>query len=109
MGGSILDIPCSTAGSLELTDVEKKEGTFIQFSGTGPNFDRQESSHPHEVYFYNDELLIPDLGADKTWRLTKGPSGWEVKGSIDYPPGAGPRHILIHGKEQWFLQGQYVH
>ncbi|PVG00360.1 putative isomerase YbhE [Serendipita vermifera] len=98
MGGSILDIPYSTAESLSLTDtsVEKKVGSFVQFSGTGPNADRQESSHPHEVYLYNDELFIPDLGADKTWRLTKGPNGWEVKGSIDYVPGAGPRHILIH-------------
>lgn len=98
MGGSILDVPYTTS-PLHLTDTskEKKAGDHIQFSGTGPNADRQESSHPHEVYVYEDELLIPDLGADKTWRLTKGPAGWEVKGAIDYPAGAGPRHILVHG------------
>lgn len=98
MGGSILDIPYSTS-PLSLTDMskEKKEGIFIKFSGTGPNADRQESSHPHEVYLHGDELLIPDLGADKVWRLVKGDFGWEVKGAIEYPAGSGPRHILIHG------------
>jgi 6-phosphogluconolactonase (cycloisomerase 2 family) len=99
MGGSILDVPYSTS-PLALTDTskEKKEGVFVKFSGTGPNEQRQEASHPHEVYVHGDEILIPDLGADKIWRLLKGPSGWEVKGAIDYPAGAGPRHILIHGE-----------
>lgn len=101
MGGSILDVPYSTS-SLSLTDTstEKKEGVFVQFSGTGPDEQRQESSHPHEVYLHGDELLIPDLGADKVWRLTKGASGWEVKGAIVYPAGSGPRHILVHGRFQ---------
>jgi 6-phosphogluconolactonase (cycloisomerase 2 family) len=91
-------VPYSTS-PLNLSDTPKdrKEGSYVQFSGTGPNADRQEASHPHEVYAHGDELLIPDLGADKTWRLAKGSAGWEVKGAIEYPAGAGPRHILIHG------------
>ncbi|KAG8813971.1 hypothetical protein FRC17_001352 [Serendipita sp. 399] len=97
-GGSILHIPYELQQQVILTDHkdEKKSGIHVQFSGTGPNADRQESSHPHEVYRYGEELLIPDLGADKTWRLTKGESGWEIKGAIEYPAGAGPRHVLIH-------------
>jgi len=98
MGGSILDMPYST-NPAHLTDTpkDKKGGFYIQFSGAGPNLDRQEASHPHEVYSHNDELLVPDLGADKTWRLVRGSAGWEVGGAIEYPAGVGPRHILIHG------------
>lgn len=98
MGGSILNVPYSVSPlSLADTSKERKEGDFVQFNGTGPNADRQEASHPHEVYAYENELLIPDLGADKTWRLTKGAAGWDLKDSIDYPAGSGPRHVLIHG------------
>jgi 6-phosphogluconolactonase (cycloisomerase 2 family) len=77
----------------------------MHFSGTGPNPDRQDASHPHEVYAHGDELLIPDLGADKTWRLAKESTGWEVKGVIEYPAGSGPRHILIHSRP---LRGQFA-
>ena len=98
MGGSILDVPYSTS-PLHVSDTskDKKKGSYIKLSGTGPNADRQEASHPHEAYPYNDELLVPDLGADRTWRLVKGSTGWEVKGAIEYPAGTGPRHIVVHG------------
>ena len=72
----------------------------MRFSGTGPNRSRQECSHPHQVYPVGDEVLIPDLGADKTWRLRKSSEGkWESVGSIDYVglEGGGPRHIGVYG------------
>lgn len=69
----------------------------VQFEGTGPNSSRQECSHPHDIVFHGDELLVPDLGADKTWRLQRGAGGkWEVKGHVEYEPGSGPRHVLVH-------------
>ena len=72
----------------------------MRFSGTGPNQSRQECSHPHQVYPLGEEVLIPDLGADKTWRLRKSLEGkWESIGSIDYVglEGGGPRHIGVYG------------
>jgi hypothetical protein len=71
----------------------------ISTTGTGPRTDRQEASHPHQVYFASsNELLVPDLGADKTWRLARGSDGkWTNVGAIEYKPGSGPRHVLVHG------------
>jgi len=75
--------------------------TELQLNGSGPNYDCQESSHPHQVVTISgrNEILIPDLGADRTWRL-----GYDdrqgvlsVQGSVTYPPGSGPRHTVFHG------------
>ena len=71
----------------------------LQLTGTGPNADRQESSHPHQVILHpqRDELLVPDLGADKTWRFKKNAQGtWEIAGHVSYKPGDGPRHLAFH-------------
>jgi len=44
-----------------------------------------------------EELLIPDLGVDKVWRLLKNKGGaWEVKDSISVEAGSGPRHAVLH-------------
>ncbi|KAG5653209.1 hypothetical protein H0H81_001760 [Sphagnurus paluster] len=47
---------------------------------------------------YNDEVFVPDLGANKIWRLARdGPPGnFKVHGQIDVDAGSGPRHIAIH-------------
>ena len=31
--------------------------------------DEGVTNHPHQAYEYNDEVFIPDLGADTIWRL----------------------------------------
>ncbi|EKM53704.1 uncharacterized protein PHACADRAFT_125622 [Phanerochaete carnosa HHB-10118-sp] len=72
---------------------------LLSFSGTGPNKERQEGSHLHQVVIHPDhqELLIPDLGADKTWRLAKDGGGrWSSKGHVQYKAGSGPRHIAFY-------------
>jgi len=68
----------------------------ISFEGSGPNKNRQEASHPHQIIFHRDELLVPDLGADKTWRLKEEDGRWNVVGSLDHGTGKGPRHAVIH-------------
>ncbi|KAH8110547.1 putative isomerase YbhE [Phellopilus nigrolimitatus] len=97
--------------------VELKEGQApFQFSGTGPCTERQEASHPHQVYLATHalkdgrgpsaEILVPDLGADKIWRLTKGTDGkWEQKGEVvfDKHPGGGPRHVIVHDAKLYTL------
>lgn len=54
-------------------------------------------SNPHMVLPYGDEILVPDLGADKIWRLTEdgSPGNWKINGFIEQPQGSGPRHIAI--------------
>ncbi|KII84588.1 hypothetical protein PLICRDRAFT_117788 [Plicaturopsis crispa FD-325 SS-3] len=77
---------------------------IIQFHGTGPNTVRQEQAHAHEAVVHGDEVLVPDLGADKIWRLVKGKENrWEVSGAIETPPGGGPRHLLIHDEHLYVL------
>ncbi|EUC66213.1 lactonase, 7-bladed beta-propeller, partial [Rhizoctonia solani AG-3 Rhs1AP] len=76
----------------------------IAFNGTGPNPSRQESSHPHQVIEYGNEYLVPDLGADKIWRLTKSSSGaLQNSGYIQQPAGSGPRHVVTKGTTLYTL------
>ncbi|EIW80179.1 3-carboxy-cis,cis-mucoante lactonizing enzyme [Coniophora puteana RWD-64-598 SS2] len=69
--------------------------------------DRQESSHPHQVVFTSDEseILVPDLGADKTYRLRRGEDGqWALSDeSFSYEAGSGPRHLVLSGTELFTL------
>ncbi|KAI0330347.1 putative isomerase YbhE [Cubamyces sp. BRFM 1775] len=56
-------------------------------------------SNPHMVLEHGSEVYIPDLGADKIWRLAENgaPGNWTVHGQIDQPTGSGPRHIVTRG------------
>lgn len=80
---------------------EHLKSSLLQLRGTGPDPDRQESSHPHHVVSIpgRTELLIPDLGADRTWRVVRDPATGEltVQGEVVYAPGSGPRHAVFHG------------
>ncbi|TFK64512.1 hypothetical protein BDN72DRAFT_262380 [Pluteus cervinus] len=55
-------------------------------------------SNPHMSLEFNGEIFVPDLGADKIWRLVNDgqPGVFRVQGQIDVDPGTGPRHIAIH-------------
>ncbi|EJD08182.1 putative isomerase YbhE [Fomitiporia mediterranea MF3/22] len=88
----------------------------LQFSGNGPCTERQGSSHPHQVYFSKpnsptslgpvEEVLVPDLGSDKIWRLRKDTDGkWEIKDEItfDKHQGGGPRHIVVYDSNLYTL------
>jgi len=70
-----------------------KPVSTVVFQGQGPNADRQDSSHPHEVVEVGNELFVPDLGADKIWRISK--DDWQTRGFIQQPLGSGPRHIAV--------------
>ena len=70
----------------------------------GRDLSRQEASHPHQTTFSSlntteKELLVPDLGSDKVWHLTKGSDGhWAIRGFTSIVAGGGPRHVVTHGK-----------
>lgn len=75
----------------------------VDFTGSGPNRDRQEASHPHQavVDTARDRLLVPDLGADRirVLALTELPASLEHidPDDIVVHAGAGPRHLVISG------------
>ncbi|THH18333.1 hypothetical protein EW146_g2642 [Bondarzewia mesenterica] len=93
--GTILSAPITTHSPF----FSQSESMQVQLSGTGLNAERQEASHPHQVVFIPErgELLVPDLGADKTWRLMKNDKGaWVPVECVEYEPGSGPRHVVFH-------------
>jgi 6-phosphogluconolactonase len=81
--------------------------SFFQYTGHGPNKDRQEKAHAHRVTLSPDNrfLLVNDLGLDeihiykldaKTAKLTPNqPAAWKSA------PGAGPRALRFHPNNKW--------
>ncbi|KAI0061966.1 putative isomerase YbhE [Artomyces pyxidatus] len=92
--GSVVTTPLSTTAPY----FSDATSSAVPLSGTGPNKERQEASHPHHVVYVPElgELLVPDLGADKTWRLQREKEKWAVKGHVAYAAGSGPRHVVYH-------------
>ena len=96
--GNLCVLPVGKDGCLEeATDV-------VQFSGSGPNLERQEGPHAHMVLPGPDGgfILAIDLGTDRLMtfrldtergRLIPAASPW-----TQLPPGTGPRHMVFHPK-----------
>jgi 6-phosphogluconolactonase len=94
--GSVCVLPVPEDGRLgEATDT-------VQFSGSGPNPERQEGPHAHMIVPSPDHrfILAVDLGTDKLMafrldlergRLIPADSPW-----TQMPPGTGPRHLAFH-------------
>ncbi|OCH93156.1 putative isomerase YbhE [Obba rivulosa] len=63
-------------------------------------------SHPHMALQHGEsEVFVPDLGADKVWRLAQDgkPGDWKIQGQIVQPTGSGPRHAAIRGNTLYVL------
>ena len=94
--GTVCVLPVQADGRLgEATDT-------LQFSGSGPNPERQEGPHAHMVLPCPDGgfILAVDLGTDRlmAFRLDR------ERGTLSpadppwtqLPPGTGPRHLAFH-------------
>ncbi|KAG1751926.1 Lactonase, 7-bladed beta-propeller-domain-containing protein [Suillus occidentalis] len=105
--GTIATLPISTSAPYILSP--NPWTLSMPFEHVGRNKARQSSSHPHQIIFNplnqtEKELLVPDLGADKVWRLTKrGDGGWAICGHIDFEAGGGPRHVAARGTSLYTL------
>lgn len=94
--GSVCVLPIREDGRLgEATDI-------AQFSGSGPNPERQEGPHAHMILPSSDHrfFLAVDLGTDRLMafrfdmeqgRLIPADPPW-----TQMPPGTGPRHMAFH-------------
>ncbi|KAF9646192.1 putative isomerase YbhE [Thelephora ganbajun] len=94
-GGNVVALPLTSSPPYVAASTTK-----LSLSGSGPDPDRQLSSHPHQVIPHptRDELFVSDLGDDKTLRLAKSADGvWEIRGHISYNGGSGPRHVAFYG------------
>lgn len=106
--GTLATLPISTSPPFILTP--KPWTLSMPFNTAGPNKARQAASHPHQTIFNTmdlteGELLIPDLGADKVWRLKRRNSTarWALHGSVQCEVGGGPRHVVTYGKTMYTL------
>ncbi|KAH6885452.1 Lactonase, 7-bladed beta-propeller-domain-containing protein [Coprinopsis sp. MPI-PUGE-AT-0042] len=93
--GSVYVAPISTDAPYVSTS-----GYQLEFAGIGPNKERQEGPHPHQVILHPEysELLVPDLGADVVRRLKRDPATgqWKPAGHIGFELGGGPRHVAFY-------------
>jgi 6-phosphogluconolactonase len=75
----------------------------VQHRGNGPDPERQDGPHAHQVHLTGDLVTIVDLGIDRLmhYRLDAGrlvPTG-ETKAA----PGSGPRHAVTHPSGRWYV------
>lgn len=75
----------------------------------GPQKDRQERTHAHQVSFRpgTKELFLCDLGADQVVIYLAGEDGkLTLKEELICQPGSGPRHLSFDGENAFYLVGE---
>jgi 6-phosphogluconolactonase len=92
-GGSVSVFPVGADGGLgDLAD-------HVEHAGSGPNAERQASSHAHMTAGDPEtgHILVADLGADIIVEYETGPGGrLTPAGELKAQPGDGPRHLAFH-------------
>ena len=91
--GSVAIHPIQDDGSLG------QATQFLQRSGTGPNAERQEGPHAHQIAFDPAGAYVfdIDLGSDTVYTSTLTDDGQlEEVDRLHIHPGAGPRHMVFH-------------
>lgn len=75
----------------------------LTFTGSGPNLERQLSSHPHSVYFSPQQniAVVSDLGSDAVDMLSIDCRTVRVVNHWNSYPGSGPRHFAFHPNGRW--------
>ncbi|SEP94275.1 6-phosphogluconolactonase [Faunimonas pinastri] len=74
----------------------------VGYSGSGPDAERQDRSHPHCVQASPDNrfLVVADLGSDRLLAFPFDAATGQVGAppvESPLPPGSGPRHFRFHG------------
>jgi len=91
--GTVSSFAVDDEGRLSPLDVH-------QLQGSGPDLERQQGPHAHQVVFHEDEVWVSDLGTDRVHRLRLGPAGelTEAAPPVVLPAGSGPRHLVLLGE-----------
>jgi len=96
----LLAIANYMSGSMSIATVRDRQKLerrlHIWYQGKGSIEARQEMSHVHSCLFYEDYLLVADLGLDKIhlYRMVDGEI--EFLEDIGTRPGSGPRHMAVY-------------
>jgi 6-phosphogluconolactonase len=69
----------------------------IRFEGKGPNRDRQESAHAHQVLIHGEKpfVYVCDLGSDRIWLHNSSEGNAVISEALAVPAGYGPRHLAF--------------
>lgn len=93
-GGSVASYQVKEDGSLS------GPVSFIQHEGSSVNPQRQKGPHAHSINRSPDNqfAFVCDLGLDKvlTYKMDPASGSLTAQGSVDLPPGSGPRHFAFH-------------
>jgi 6-phosphogluconolactonase (cycloisomerase 2 family) len=77
---------------------------LVRHSGSGPNPDRQEGPHCHEVVLTDDHADVVDLGIDQIVHYGLSDAGrLTPAGASRTPAGHGPRHFVTHPDGRRFV------
>jgi hypothetical protein len=93
-----------STGGLELI-----QSIPFTMSKPGPDPERQEAPHPHQVVVdpTDSYIVVPDLGADliRVFSIDHSTSALKESTSFSTPPGSGPRHgaFLATASETYFF------
>ncbi|WP_114561079.1 lactonase family protein [Desertihabitans aurantiacus] len=70
------------------------------FSGSGPDADRQDGPHAHQVVPHEGRVLVCDLGTDQVHQLRLDVEGHLrlAADPVALPAGSGPRHLVVSGE-----------
>jgi 6-phosphogluconolactonase len=80
---------------------------LVQHKGGGPNPDRQQGPHTHQVRVADDgTVTVVDLGIDRLVQYRLADGRLHRTGEIAVPPGAGPRHYVVHPDGRWFVAAE---
>jgi 6-phosphogluconolactonase len=94
--GSIAAFPVQQNGKLA------EASSAVQHTGHGPNAERQEGPHAHNILISSDNrfVIASDLGLDQLlvyrFDTTKGTLAANQPAFASVDPGAGPRHSAFH-------------
>lgn len=100
-GGTFTVLPIKADGSLG------KATTTLNYTGTGPNKQRQEKPHIHSATISPDNRFayVSDLGTDKIYIYEIDKAAASVKPAqipfVSVKPGSGPRHFAFHPNGQF--------
>jgi 6-phosphogluconolactonase len=99
--GSVSVHPVGPDGVLgERTDL-------AEHSGHGPNAERQDGPHTHQVRVAADGTVTTvDLGIDQLVQYRLAGGRLHRTGSIEVPAGSGPRHYVVHPSGRWYVSAE---
>ena len=80
---------------------------LVRHTGSGPNPERQEGPHAHEVRLAGELVVVVDLGLDRLIGYRLDPATGRLSVAADpfarTHPGAGPRHAVAHPNGRWYV------